>query len=113
MWYIPKVGDYMKILTNKEMKSFTAIKFGKYLKSTKEKLYSKLSEEENLSKFDEILSIILTTASDAVEKYIEMMHSRFSDNCIFHYDVKPLTSLDPELLLIKTKAIIKEKLKEL
>ena len=45
MLYIPKIGDYLKILTGDEVKSFVVIIFGEYFKSVKEKLYSKPSEE--------------------------------------------------------------------
>ena len=48
--YIPKIGDYLKILTDEEVKDFVAIEFSKYFKSTREKLYSKLNEEQNLRK---------------------------------------------------------------
>ena len=32
------VGDYLKILTDDEVKVFLAIKFGEYFKSTREKI---------------------------------------------------------------------------
>ena len=67
--YIPKIGDRLKILTLNEVKDFVVINFGEYFKSTREKLYSKLNEEQSL---DETLYIFLTT-SDNVEKYVEMM----------------------------------------
>ena len=35
MLYIPKIDDYLKILTDKEVKYFTAINFEEYFKSTK------------------------------------------------------------------------------
>ena len=41
MLYIPKTGDYLKILTDDEVKDFAVINFGEYFKSTKEELYSK------------------------------------------------------------------------
>ena len=50
MLYIPKIDDYLKILTDNEVKDFVAVNFSEYLKSTKEKLYSKLKEEQNLRK---------------------------------------------------------------
>ena len=37
-----KIADYLKILTNKELKDFMIINFSKRFKSTREKLYSKL-----------------------------------------------------------------------
>ena len=51
------------------------------------KLYSKLSEEQNLKKVAELLYIFLTTL-DEVEKYDEVMQSSSSDNCICHYNIK-------------------------
>ena len=48
MLYIPKIGDSLKILTDEEAKDFILINFGEYFKSLGEKLYSKLSEENNL-----------------------------------------------------------------
>ena len=50
MLYITKIDDYLKILTDKEVKDFVAINFRKYFKSTTEKLYSRLSEEKTLEK---------------------------------------------------------------
>ena len=40
MLYIPNIDDYIKILTNEEVKDFVAINFSEYFKSTR--------EEENL-----------------------------------------------------------------
>ena len=48
MLYIPKTDDYLKILTDEEVKNFLAKNFSEYFKSTREKLYYKLSEEQNL-----------------------------------------------------------------
>ena len=50
MLYIPKIGDYLKILTDYEGKDFEVINFDAYFKYTKEKLYSKLSEKKILEK---------------------------------------------------------------
>ena len=47
MLYISKIGDYLKILTNDEVKDFVVINFSKYFKSTGTKLHSKLSEKQN------------------------------------------------------------------
>ena len=47
MLYIPKIGDYLKVLTDDEVKDFVAINFSEYFKSSRKKLYSKLSEELN------------------------------------------------------------------
>ena len=81
MFYIPNIGDCLKILTDDEVKDFVAINFGEYSRSMREKLCSKLSEEQNYEKVVESLYIFLTTP-DGVEKYVEMMQSSSSDNCI-------------------------------
>ena len=51
------------------MKNFVAINFSEYFKSTREKLYSKPSEEKSLRKVDESLYIFLTTP-DEVQKHV-------------------------------------------
>ena len=101
MLYIPKIDDYLEILTEEEVKDFVATNFSKYFKSIK--------EEQNLRKVAKSLYIFLTK-SDKVEKYVQ---SNSSDNCIFHYKVEILHIFDPELQLINTKPVIKNKLKVL
>ena len=44
MFYIPKIGDYLKILTDDKLKDFVVINFDEYFKFARENLYSKLSE---------------------------------------------------------------------
>ena len=61
MLYIPKIDDYFKILTDEEVKDFIPINFREYFKSTREKLCSKLSEEENIRKVAILLYFFLTT----------------------------------------------------
>ena len=56
-----KIDDYLKILSNDEMKDFVAIYFSEYFKYVREKLYFKLSEEQNLRKVVETPYFILTT----------------------------------------------------
>ena len=58
MFCIPKTGDYLKVLTDDEVKNVLVINFGEYYKSVGQKLYFK----KNLKKF-----------ADKVEKYIEIM----------------------------------------
>ena len=41
MLYIPKIRDYLKNLTDKEVKDFVAINFSENFESKREKLYSK------------------------------------------------------------------------
>ena len=50
MLYIPKIDEYLKILTDEEVKHFVAINISEYFKSTKEKLYSKLKKQKILEK---------------------------------------------------------------
>ena len=112
MLYIPKIGDYLNILTDKEMKDFVVINLGECFKSTREKLYSKLNEEQSLRKVSKWFYIFQTTP-DEVGKYVEIMHSNSSDNCIHGYNAEILNIFDPEFQLINTKPMIKNKLKEL
>ena len=50
MLYIPKIGNYLKSLTDDEGKHFVAINFIRYFKSTKKNLYSKLMKNKILEK---------------------------------------------------------------
>ena len=109
MLYISRTDDYLKILSDEEVKEFVAINFSEYFRSAKEELYSKLSEEQNLRKVAKLLYIFLTTP-DEVEKYGP---SNYCDNCIHRYNVEILKLFDPDLQLINTKPMIKNKLKEL
>ena len=61
MLYIPKIDDYLKLLTDEEVKDFMAINFSEYFKS--------IREEQNLRKVAKLLFIFLTTP-DEVEKYV-------------------------------------------
>ena len=54
-------------MTDNEMKGFVFKYFAEYFKSTKEKLCSKLCEEQNIRKVAESLYIFLTT-TDEVKK---------------------------------------------
>ena len=112
MLYIPKINDYLIFLTDEELKDFVAVNFGEYFKSTREKLYSKLIEEQNVRKVAESIYIFLTTP-DEVEKYAKIMQSNSCDKYVRHYDIEILNLFDLELQLIKTKPMIKNKLKEL
>ena len=94
MLYIPKIDDYLKILTDKEVKDFAAINFSEYYKS--------IREEQNLRKVATSLYIFLTI-SDEVEKHVQ---SNSSNNCVHHYNVEILNLFDPELQLINTKPVI-------
>ena len=48
MLYIPKIGDYLKILADDKEKDFAVKNFGEYIKSTKEKLCFQHFEEQNI-----------------------------------------------------------------
>ena len=100
MLYIPKINDYLKILTDEKVEDFVAINFSEYFKS--------IREEQNLRKAAKSLYIFLKTP-DEVEKYVL---SNSSANCIHRYNVEILNIFDPELQLINTKPMIKNKLKE-
>ena len=76
MLYIPKIDDYIKILTDKKEEAFVAINFSEFSKS--------ITKKQNLRKVARSLHIFLTTP-DEVEKYVE---SNSSDNCIHRYDVE-------------------------
>ena len=82
--YIPKIDDYLKILTDDEVKDFVAINFSEYFNSTR--------EEQNLRKHGKSLYIFLTTP-DEVEKYVEILESNSSDDCIHRYNVEILKFL--------------------
>ena len=79
MLHIPKIDDYLKILTDEEVKEFVAINFSKYFKSTR--------EAQSLRKIAKLLYIFLTI-HDEEEKYVEIMESNSSDNCIHRYNVE-------------------------
>ena len=85
MLYISKICDYLKILTDDEVKNLVVINFGEYFKSGRKKLYSKLKEEQTLRKVIESLYIFLTTP-DEEKKYLGMMESSFSNNCVCHFN---------------------------
>ena len=70
----------------------------------KKKLYCKLSAAQNFRKVVEMLYIFLITP-DEVQNYV--------DNCICHFSIKIVNHFDLKLQLIKTKPLIKNKLKEL
>ena len=75
MLYIPKIDDYLEILTDEEVKDFVVISFSEYFKS--------IIEEKNLRKVTKSLNIFLTTTNE-VEKNVL---SDSSDNCEHHYNV--------------------------
>ena len=71
-----------------------------------------MREEQNFTKIDKSLYLFLTIP-DEVEKFVEIIQSNSSHNCVHRYNVEILNIFDPELQLIHTKPMIKSKLKEL
>ena len=62
MLHIPKIYDYLEILTDEEGKDFVAINFRAYFRS--------IREEQNLTKDAKLLYIFLTTPDEA-EKFLQ------------------------------------------
>ena len=91
MLYIPKIDDYLEILTDTEVKYFVVINLSK-----------SLNKEQNLRKVAKPLYKLLTTPDE--------VQSNSSDNCIHHYNVRILNLFDPELQLINNKPVIKKAL---
>ena len=63
MLYIPKIDNFIKILAD-EVKDFVAINFREYFKSAREKLYTKLNEEQNYRKDAKLHYIFLATPDE-------------------------------------------------
>ena len=61
MLYIPNIDDSFKIFTDEEVKDFVNLNFSEYFKSTRENLYSKLDEKQNLRKVTKSLYIFKKT----------------------------------------------------
>ena len=95
--HIPKIDDYLEILTTEEVKEFEAITFSQYYKS--------INEEQNLGKVPKSLYIFLTTPAE-VNKYVQ---SNSDDNCMHHYNVEIF--FDADLQLFNTKPVTKNQLK--
>ena len=72
MLYVPKIGNFLQILTDEEIKDFVAINFSEYFKL--------IREEQNLRKVVKSLYIFLTMP-DEVERYVQ---SNSFNNCIQH-----------------------------
>ena len=92
MLYIPKIDDYLEILTDEEVRYFVAMDFSE-----------SISEEQNLRKAAKSLYISLTNTDE--------VQSNSSDNCIHVYNVEILNLFDPEIQLKDTESTIKNKLK--
>ena len=94
MLHIPKIDDYLEILTDEEVKAFAATYFSEFKK-----------EGQNLGKVAKSLYFFLTTP--------DKVQSNSSDKGIHHYNFEILNLFYSELQLINTKLVIKYKLKEL
>ena len=82
MLYIAKIDAYLKNL----VKEFGAINFREDIELTREKIYFKLNEEQNLIKVVESLYTFLTTPNE-LEKYVETMQSNSSDRYVYCYNI--------------------------
>ena len=51
MLYIPKIGDYLKIMTDDEVKDFVVINFGEYFRKVVESLYIFLTTPDEVEKY--------------------------------------------------------------
>ena len=69
MLYIPKIDDYLEILTDEEVKDFVAINFSETIK-----------EEQNLRKVAKLIYLFLTTPDE--------VQSKSSHDYIHHYNFK-------------------------
>ena len=94
MLYIPKVDEYLEILTDEDVKDFAVINFSESIK-----------EERNYRKVAKSFYLFLVTPDE--------VQSNFSDNYIRQYDVKILNLFNPELQLTNAKLVIKSKLEGL
>ena len=70
-------------------------------------MYRKPNEEQNLRKVSKSLFMFLTIP-DEVEEYVQ---SNSCDNCIHCHSLEIWNLFDPELQLVNTKTMIKNKLK--
>ena len=84
MLYIPKIDDYLEILTDEEVEDFVVINFIEYFKS--------IINKPNLKKVTKWFYIFLTSTEEA-DKYVQ---SNSSDNCAHHYNVEILNLFDSE-----------------
>ena len=99
----------MKILVDDGEKDFVVINFDEYFKYLREKLHSKLCNEQNLWKVAELLYIFLTTPDKVM--IWEMMLLSYFDNCIYHFNIKVFNLFNSDLQSISTKPIIKKQIK--
>ena len=73
MLHILKIDDFLKILTDNDVKDFVVINFGEYFKSRREKLYSKLCEQQNFRKSAELFYSLLTKPDEAEDDAVKFL----------------------------------------
>ena len=83
MLHVPKIDEYLKALTDDEVKDFVSINFSEYFQS--------IREEQNLTQVAKLTYIFLITP-DEVGKYVQ---SYSSDNYIHLYNVEILNLFVP------------------
>ena len=93
MLYIPKIDEYLEIMTDDEVKGFVATNVSESI------------NEQNLQKVAKSLYIFVT-APDKVQ-------SNSFDNFIHHYKDKTLNLFDQELKLINTKPVIEKQIERI
>ena len=76
MLHIPKIDDYLKLLTDEEVKDFVATNFSEYFKS--------IREEQNLRKVAKSIYIFLASPYE-LEKYVQ-------SNCVHYYNLRFTTN---------------------
>ena len=76
MLHIPKIDDYLKLLTDEEVKDFVATNFSEYFKS--------IREEQNLRKVTKSIYIFLASPYE-LEKYVQL-------NCVHYYNLRFTTN---------------------
>ena len=92
-------------MTDDEVRDFVVVNFSLCFNSTREKSYSKLSEEQDLRKVAESFYIFLTTL-DEVQKHAKIMQLNPSDKYVHCYNIEVFNIFEPELQLINTKPMI-------
>ena len=76
MLHIPKIDDYLKLLTDEEVKDFVATNFSEYFKS--------IREEQNLRKVTKSIYIFLASPYE-LEKHVQL-------NCVHYYNLRFTTN---------------------
>ena len=83
--YVPKIVDYLKILTDEELKDLVAISFSEYFKSTVENCFLNEVKNKILVK---LLNCICLTALEEVEKFAKIKQSNSPDKYVHRYNIE-------------------------